>query len=415
MRARRHHTSMGFPRMSRAIAINGFALQERILREADSDEKVEECLASSGLTLDDLVYERSQILQWNGGVPPLIPEHQQCVPGVPLVSFFTGCGGMDLGFEAMGFQHTAAFEHSETFCSTLRLNRPNWRVFGPPSHSGDVSDFDTIANTLSEHIKVPFEGVFIGGPPCQPFSIAANQRFSKSGTNFKRVGFNHHKNGSLLFDYIRQVIEFRPAVFVIENVPGLRDVDGGSQLSAAINIVRKEGYEIVDGRIYDTSLHGIPQVRRRMIVVGSRVRGTYPKMPGMPQIGCGSVLTRTCTHGLLNHTTRNHKVQSVLRYMRLDYGRRDHLGRVDRLDPMRPSKTVIAGGTRGGGRSHLHPEIPRTLTVRECARLQTFPDDFEFVGSIARQFTQVGNAVPPVFASAIARQVGKAFFQGNSE
>ena len=69
------------------------------------------------------------------------------------------------------------------------------------------------------------------------------------------------------------------------------------------------------------------------------------------------------------------------RYRDLNYGQRDHLGRVDRLDPAVPSKTVIAGGTRGGGRSHLHPEIPRTLTVRECARLQTFPDDFVFIGS----------------------------------
>ncbi len=96
--------------------------------------------------------------------------------------------------------------------------------------------------------------------------------------------------------------------------------------------------------------------------------------------------------------------------MRLRYGQRDQLGRVDRLDPTLPSKTVIAGGTNGGGRSHLHPEIPRTLSVRECARLQTFPDDFVFLGPTARQFTQVGNAVPPVLAATIATAVAEAYF-----
>ncbi|MEO5335186.1 MAG: DNA cytosine methyltransferase [Magnetococcus sp. YQC-5] len=94
----------------------------------------------------------------------------------------------------------------------------------------------------------------------------------------------------------------------------------------------------------------------------------------------------------------------------LDYGKRDQLGRVDRLDSTLPSKTVIAGGTNGGGRSHLHPEIPRTLSVRECARLQTFPDDYVFIGASARQFTQVGNAVPPVLGAQIGLAVRDSYF-----
>lgn len=101
---------------------------------------------------------------------------------------------------------------------------------------------------------------------------------------------------------------------------------------------------------------------------------------------------------------------SVRRYMALDYGERDQLGRVDRLNPILPSKTVIAGGTNGGGRSHLHPEIPRTLSVRECARLQTFPDDYIFVGPTARQFTQVGNAVPAVLAAQLGLAILESYF-----
>jgi DNA (cytosine-5)-methyltransferase 1 len=94
--------------------------------------------------------------------------------------------------------------------------------------------------------------------------------------------------------------------------------------------------------------------------------------------------------------------------MMLDYGSRDQLERVDRLDPSHPSKTVIAGGSAGGGRSHLHPYIPRTLSVRESARIQTFPDDYVFLGPVARQFTQVGNAVPPVLGAQLGHAIYKS-------
>jgi DNA (cytosine-5)-methyltransferase 1 len=147
-----------------------------------------------------------------------------------------------------------------------------------------------------------------------------------------------------------------------------------------------------------------------MFVVGSRGPGKFVPPEKQEHFGSSSVLESLPTANALNHETRRHKVGSIARYMALDYGQRDHLGRVDRLTPDKPSKTVIAGGTNGGGRSHLHPEIPRTLSVRECARLQTFPDRYAFVGPTARQFTQVGNAVPPVLAAEVATRLVKAYF-----
>lgn len=387
-----------------------FAKQIRMLDAAGLDAEIGDALASAGLSIDDLVYESSRTLKWTGGLPNRISTFAKSADGVPVVSFFTGCGGMDLGFEAVGFEHRASFEISETFCNTLRLNRPDWEVFGPPLHSGDVSDFESVVATLMPLVSIPFEGVFIGGPPCQPFSIAANQRFSKAGPNFKRVGFNHEGNGSLLFDFVNLVAEFRPAVFVIENVPGLRDIDGGHQLAAAIERLQSCGYSIATSAVYDASEYGVPQCRRRMIVIGSRSSGMFVMAQPKQHTGAGSVLAKRMPACASNHETRNHKVRSVRRYMKLNYGERDHLGRVDRLNPMKPAKTVIAGGTKGGGRSHLHPEIPRTLSVRECARLQTFPDDYRFTGSTARQFTQVGNAVPPVLAAVLAERITKAYF-----
>jgi DNA (cytosine-5)-methyltransferase 1 len=333
------------------------------------------------------------------------------VTGIPLVSFFTGCGGLDLGFEAAGYAHVASFEFNELFCKTLRRNRPNWNVFGPPTHSGDVSKFEEVAGALRTLIKAPFEGVFAGGPPCQPFSIASNQRFSRSGDNFKRTGFAHEKNGNLLFDFVDLIVEFRPKAFVIENVPGLRDLDGGKQLQIAIDKLATAGYSIDEPKVYDAAQHGVPQQRFRLFVVGSRDGGQYqPPSPLNYIVGSGSVLFKS-VKGLHNIETRDHKPESILRYSQLGYGARDQLGRVDRLNPNLPSKTVIAGGTAGGGRSHLHPEIPRTLSVRECARLQTFPDDYVFVGATARQFTQVGNAVPPVLSARKGKQIAEGIFR----
>lgn len=387
-----------------------YSRQKRVVAAAMArGDDLAAALKAAGLEYDDLVYSRSFEKVWKGPAPAKLRDFPAQVSDIPIVSFFTGCGGMDLGFERIGFKHVAAFEHNEIFCRTLRKNRPNWKVFGPPFGSGDVSKFDEVVEALEPLIDQPFEGVFVGGPPCQPFSIAANQRFSRSGENFKRVGFAHEKNGNLLFDYIRLVIHFRPKVFVVENVPGLRDLDGGEQLSVAMELLADNGYVVDEPTVLNAADYGVPQYRERLFVVGSRTNGQFSAPEKRPHVGCASVLADV-PNGLPNHETRTHKAGSIERYMRLDYGQRDQLGRVDRLDPTLPSKTVIAGGTNGGGRSHLHPEIPRTLSVRECARLQTFPDDFVFLGPTARQFTQVGNAVPPVLAATLATALAKAYF-----
>lgn len=388
------------------------AAQMRLLNKSiRTGAHLSDVLDDAGWTYDDLVYERSYEKKWRGGKPLSLDDLSSPDAGVPVVSFFTGCGGMDLGLEAAGFAHAAAFEHNELFCKTLRHNRPDWNVFGPPTHSGDVSQFEVVVDALSGLIRAPFDGLFVGGPPCQPFSIAANQRFSKAGKNFKRVGFSHETNGNLLMDFLRLVLEFRPKAFAVENVPGLRDLDGGEQLRCAIEELLSAGYRVEEPFVLDAADYGVPQQRLRLFVVGTRARKKFRHpVPSLAQVGAGSVLCSTIAKKISNHETRAHNAESILRYMQLDYGRRDELGRVDRLDPSLPSKTVIAGGTNGGGRSHLHPEIPRTLSVRECARLQTFPDNYEFIGATARQFTQVGNAVPPVLAAQIGAKIRDCYF-----
>ena len=209
---------------------------------------------------------------------------------------------------------------------------------------------------------------------------------------------------------MRLIKEFKPQAFVIENVIGLRDLDGGEQLSIAIKELEKDGYTVQDPVILDAANYSVPQQRLRLFVIGTRKKRQFIiPTPSLKQIGAGSVLNLK-RENLLNNETREHMAGSVRRYMALDYGERDQLGRVDRLNPILPSKTVIAGGTNGGGRSHLHPEIHRTLSVRECARLQTFPDDYVFIGPTARQFTQVGNAVPAVLAAQLGLAIIESYF-----
>jgi DNA (cytosine-5)-methyltransferase 1 len=292
------------------------------------------------------------------------------------------------------------------FCETLKFNRPEWNIY-----NGDISKKEEMISEISKYIDSnEFNGVFVGGPPCQPFSIAANQRFSKNGENFKRVGFSHETNGNLLFDYIELIKRFRPKVFLIENVLGLMEIDDGEQLAIAYAALEAVGYKINAPIILRADYFYVPQQRIRLFIIGSRTDKLFiPPKPSNDSMVCGNVFEIPLSN-TENHVTRAHSAESVDRYMRLPYGARDQKGRVDRLDPTKPSKTIIAGGTKGGGRSHLHPYFPRTLSVRESARLQTFPDDYVFKGPVARQFTQVGNAVPPVLAAQLAKAIKDSFF-----
>jgi DNA (cytosine-5)-methyltransferase 1 len=373
----------------------------------ESGRSLSASLKLAGMTYDDLIYS-------NNYKPPLrdnryftLEDFTERFNDIPVVSFFSGAGGLDLGLEAAGFTHSLLVESNPLFCETLKLNRPKWNVY-----VGDVSNTEKMIDVVSSCINSmsKYNGLFVGGPPCQPFSIAANQRFNKNGENFKRIGFAHEKNGNLLFDYIALIKHFKPRAFLIENVPGLIDVDGGEQLEKAYRVLESCGYTINQPLILKADTYSIPQQRIRLFIIGNRVNREFiPPKPNNYSLAVGPVFNLPI-EGIEHHVTRNHSAESILRYMMLNYGSRDKLGRVDRLDPLLPSKTVIAGGSAGGGRSHLHPYIPRTLSVRECARIQTFPDNYVFKGPVARQFTQVGNAVPPILGSQLGLSIYKSFF-----
>ena len=378
-------------------------------------------LAAIGLGYDDLRYRYGDFRGQSGDIcapngldasldykTPEDYSYPACQ--IPAIGFFSGAGGLEMGFDFAGFNHLASIEIKKTFCDTLRQNNKHWNIIGPPDNSGDICNKEEIMDILQNKIgvKSPFEGIFHGGPPCQSFSVAANQRFSKNGGNFKRIGFQHDEFGNLLFEFIWYIKELKPRAFLIENVVGLLSIDGGYQIEKAIKTLRETGYNVTKA-ILNAADYGVPQHRRRMFIVGTCTEKDFI-FPAKEAKGVSSAKAfEKPLAGVANHITRQHQAQSVMRYMELKYGQRDKVGRVDRINPLLPSKTVIAGGSRGGGRSHLHPHIPRTLSVRESARLQTFPDGYVFAGAPARQFTQVGNAVPPLLALKLAQAISEVF------
>lgn len=387
--------------------------QQQLLDTAiSSGVKLSDLLQKKGLSYDDLVYGINLYAPAQDTDTTSIEDIEPLPATIPAVSFFSGAGGLDIGFQIAGFNNLISIEFNEIFCKTLRTNWPNKTVLGPPYSQGDISKREEIAALLRENgITDNFPGVFHGGPPCQSFSVAACQRFTKDSEKFKRKGFEDEEKGTLIFDYIWYIKEFRPMAFLIENVAGILGFDSEGKIQEALDELTTLGYRITPPQVVNAAYYGVPQNRRRWIVMGTRGNHNieFPKPNSIPT-PCGPTLMRPL-NGCANHITREHTAESIKRYMILDYGCRDHLGRVDRLNPEQPSKTVIAGGTKGGGRSHLHPIHPRTLSVRECARLQTFPDWYVFTGANARQFTQVGNAVPPLLAYRLAMAIRSALVE----
>jgi len=384
------------------------AEQEEMLNDCIRKEKpLADELSKKGLTYDSLRYREYVDVTMQDRSSETLDEKPKAPASIPAVSFFSGAGGLNIGFEYAGFDNLVSIECNEIFCDTLRRNNPNKAIIGPPVSTGDVRNHEEIASLLGAIIgsSKPFDGVFHGGPPCQSFSIAANQRFGKDSDNFKRRGFDDEEKGELLFDYLWYIKRFMPRAFLIENVAGIEDCDGNGTIKTVLDELSSLGYNIMSPKIVNAAHYGVPQNRLRWLTIGTR-SGKAVDFPAPTEHATACFGLFNCDLGNVdNHQTRKHSAESISRYMRLAYGARDKLGRVDRLSPYAPSKTVIAGGTKGGGRSHLHPYSPRTLSVRECARLQTFPDSYVFTGATARQFTQVGNAVPPLLAYKIAMQI----------
>lgn len=341
-----------------------------------------------------------------------------------VVSLFAGGGGLDLGLEAAGFTTVFATDIDEHSCITLENNKTKCAKLNIPILSEatiyrkDIRELDVNYIFEKTNLKKGQLDLLAGGPPCQSFSVFG-----------KRKGKDDPR-GLLAYEYLRVLIELEPKAFVFENVYGLLTIDGGDVFSELCEKLNNP----VDGLKYKLSIfrlnaadYGVPQFRDRVFIIGSKLGREIKEIPKLcvsnqsDLFNEGNYLPyRTVSDGLrnlppmgeklTNHTGRNHSDRIIERYASLAFGERDPKTRINRLNPFRPSYTIIVGSDKGGGKGHVHPFEPREVTPRESARMQTFPDWWEFSGTSRHPIRQVGNAVPPLLAALIGREMINSIF-----
>lgn len=347
------------------------------------------------------------------------------------ISLFSGGFGLDLGMESAGFQVAACVEIAPAMRQTIRYNRPNVTVIGdlPDEAGGDLYRIPTPLILERAGLKAGEADLVVGGPPCQSFSILGD-----------RKGFNDPR-GSLMLEFVRVVAEAQPRCFVMENVAGLLTLHKGAaykQIESALRRAgskgRKENYPYFYKWVLNAVDYGVPQIRERVFLVGFRYDALsdtglvqqlqappkthhppntaitlFPDFDGpsetLPEYRRVEDVLRSVPRDLSNNELRPHGERVRSRYAMVLPGTRDRVDHTDRLRWDKPSGTVLVGSGGGGGRPFIHPEEPRHLTVRESARLQSFPDDWVFCGTQTDQYRQVGNAVPPLLAAAVAQVI----------
>ncbi len=304
-----------------------------------------------------------------------------------VVSFFAGCGGLDLGFlggftykgeriSELPFHIVQAFDSDEKCVVTYRSN------IGNHIKQQDLADANVAV--------MPGAEVLIGGFPCQDFSSCG-----------PKVGLNS-KRGKLYQALVRYMDHHRPKVVVAENVPHLERIGNGKVINTIITDLKSAGpgYRFQMWRLFAPDF-GVPQNRTRLFLVG--VRSDMAGEPIEPHRTHSSYNTIDWAIGdlvdVLDETIPNQSQYFTATKAKNGNGQGDEISRTGK-----PAYTVRANAK---SRVQFHYALKRRLTVRECARLQTFPDNFVFPHSATTNVMQVGNAVPPILAHQVATSIAK--------
>lgn len=344
-----------------------------------------------------------------------------------VIDLFSGVGGLSLGFEMVGFKIVIANEFDESIAASYKLNHKKTKMV-----VGDITSLDL--NEVFGEYKGQVD-VVIGGPPCQGFSQKGKRKTIHDERNF-------------LFKYYVAVVGLvLPKYFVMENVPNLLTAENGyfrEEIEALFNSI---GYSI-DYGVLNASDYGVPQNRRRAVIIG-KLGSACPKLP-IPQkkkvtiwdaisdlayleSGEGDEvqnyridaeseyekLMRRDSQLLYNHVATNHSKLALERLSLIppNSGKevlpKEHLtksiysGTWTRMRKDEISVTITTRFDTPSSGKFTHPFLNRAITVREAARLQSFPDTFRFIGNKGSQMKQVGNAVPPLLAAAVADVIMK--------
>lgn len=291
-----------------------------------------------------------------------------------VLDLFAGCGGLSLGFEAVGFR-TIGYEMVETAVETYNKNLKG------TCHN----QFLTVGFEYPEAENID---IVIGGPPCQPFSRFGNQM----GIEDSRDGF------PVFIDAVRRL---QPKVFLFENVANILGRHKW-YLDLIVRELQKLGY-IVEYRILNAVNYGVPQNRERLICIGHRASFRFPMIENRKTPLLMPLETRCIALNQKVKSLRRDKTNTSL------FTKKSHCINPRDLYPDRPARTItcrnLAGATSDMQRVRLKDGRRRRITDREAARLQSFPDWFEFAGNETNKYNQIGNAVPPLLAYKLAKQV----------
>ena len=350
-------------------------------------------------------------------VPPssiIEPEHQQMMisemidPGllnknvITAIELFAGAGGLALGLEKAGIRTLEFIEIDKYCCETLRKNRPDWNVSN-----------DDIRNVNFTKYKNNID-IVTGGFPCQAFSYAG-----------KKLGFEDTR-GTLFYDFARCIKEAEPLIFMAENVRGLKSHDSGRTLETILNVLSGLGYN-VKYEVVNAAYYGVGQKRERLVIIGTKpgIDFEYPK-PNKTMTVLKDVLKDCPISEGQSYSKKKKEVLEMVppggswvdlpedvqkEYMGKSFysggGRR---GMARRISWNEPCLTLTCSPSQKQT-ERCHPEETRPFTVREYARIQSFPDDWEFSGGIGEKYKQIGNAVPVKLAEKLSLQLYNAVTQ----
>lgn len=317
------------------------------------------------------------------------------------IDLCAGCGGLSIGFEHAGISSLALIESNKTCCETLKSNRPFWNVM-----HAKIEDVD--------HRSIALPDCIVAGIPCQPYS-----------TSGKRKGLEDER-GKVYFAFKDYVSHMKPKVFVIENVKGLMNQDNGRTFAFLKQDLEDMGYTVLH-KILNAVDFEVAQKRERLFIVGVRAdldatKFAFPTPSSKklvlrdvildintPDKNVGAVYP-AAKKGVLDAVPEggcwvNLPVETQRAYLGKAYesggGKR---GFAKRLSMAEPAPTLTTSPMQKQT-ERCHPLETRPLTVREYARIQSFPDDWMFSGGVSQQYKQIGNAVPPTLAFAIGKSV----------
>jgi len=320
---------------------------------------------------------------------------------ITAIDLFCGCGGISKGLEMAGINVLAGLDFFKEAGETYKHNFDHKFIYG------DITKNETkqqLYNVIKQELKGRQLNIVAGGFPCQGFSMSGKRDMDDP-------------RNKLYLEVLDIVKTLNPEFIFLENVKGLLSMDGGKVKKRILEDFEKIGYNI-QAHILNSAEFNTPQRRERVVFIGNRIgkKILYPQ--GIIKNGKYKT-TKDAIEGLMNkpediafnHIFTKHTKEMQERLLKVQEGKGLYANYSDAWKKCpwnEPSCTI----KENHGGVNIHPKLPRVLTVRECARIQSFPDDFIFQGTKSKQLVQIGNAVPPNLSKAVGLAILKSYEQG---